>query len=168
MNFDVLLDHWRHGEMNDAELAELTHRLATREGRARLRQDWFLEVSLPAALQAASTPQTAPAVPPGWIAAWRAATTAATRWRPAWRWAAGMATLAVAAVCLWHLRPGLLRKSDSQSLTATAAAQPLGSATEDDLRDLALLVAKPPVVVLNPPPAAWLAVLTDMTELHRK
>ena len=167
MNFDELLDRWRHGEMNDAELAELTHQLATREGRARLRQDWFLDASLPLALQVASTPQTARAVPPRCIAAWRAATTAASRWRPAWRWAAGMATLAVAAVCLWHVRPGLPQKPDSQPQMAIAAARTLGSATED-LRDLALLVAEPPVLFLNPPQAAWLAVLNDMTELHKK
>jgi hypothetical protein len=167
MNFDELLERWRHGELNDAELAELTQQLASREGRARLRQDWFLDASLPMALQAAWTPQTAPAFPPGWIAAWRAATTAASSWCSAWRWAVGLATLAVAAVCLWHLRPGLLRRPDSQPQKATVAAQPLGSSAED-LRDLALLIAEPPVPALNPPQAAWLAVLTDMTESHKK
>jgi hypothetical protein len=164
MNLDELLDRWRHDEMSDAELAELTRQLATREGRARLRRDWFLDASLPAALQAASAPQTAPARPLRWIAAWRAAT---ARWHPAWRWAAGVATLAIAAAWLWHLVPGLLREPTSPSRTGTVASQPPGSATED-LRDLALLVAEPPVPVLNPPQAAWLSVLTEMTEGHRK
>lgn len=163
MNLDGLLDRWRHDEISDAELAELTSYLATREGRARLRQDWFLDASLPVALKAASAPRTALTSPPGWIGAWRAVI---ARWHPTWRWAAGVATLAVAAVWLWHLGPGLRREPNSQSRTATIASQLPGSATED-LRELALLVAEPPVPVLNPPQAAWLSVLAEMTEGHR-
>ena len=160
MNLDELLDRWRCGELGHADLAQLTRQLATREGRARLRQDWLLEVSLPAALQAATLRQAAPTSRPSWLDAWRGAR---IPWHLAWRWGAGLAALAIIVGLLGQLKPRVASEPNTPPPTTSAASVSLASRTED-LRDLALIVGKPPVLVLDSPQAAWLSVLNSMTE----
>jgi ferric-dicitrate binding protein FerR (iron transport regulator) len=57
---DELLRLWREGEISEEEMRELTARLATKEGRETLRQDWFLEAALPQALQTTTVAKMAP------------------------------------------------------------------------------------------------------------
>jgi len=50
-HLDELINRWREGELSDEELRRLTDAIATPEGRAALRGDWFLEAALPEALR---------------------------------------------------------------------------------------------------------------------
>ena len=50
-HLDELINRWREGQLSDEELRRLTDALATQEGRAALRGDWFLEAALPEALR---------------------------------------------------------------------------------------------------------------------
>jgi hypothetical protein len=50
-HLDELINRWREGKLSDEELRRLTDALATQEGRAALRGDWFLEAALPEALR---------------------------------------------------------------------------------------------------------------------
>jgi len=53
MNMDELLERWRDGTATEADLRELTARLATPEHRDALLEDWLVESALPRALPAA-------------------------------------------------------------------------------------------------------------------
>jgi len=53
MNMDELLERWRDGSASEADLRELTARLATPEHRDALLEDWLVESALPRALPAA-------------------------------------------------------------------------------------------------------------------
>ena len=50
-NPDELINRWREGSLSDEEMRQLTDTIATQEGRAALRGDWFLEAALPEALR---------------------------------------------------------------------------------------------------------------------
>lgn len=52
-HWDELLNRWRKGNLSTDDLRRLNDALATKEGRAALRSDWFLETALPEALRAA-------------------------------------------------------------------------------------------------------------------
>jgi hypothetical protein len=52
-NLDELIHRWREGTLSDDEMRQLTEALASREARAALRRDWFLEEALPEALKTA-------------------------------------------------------------------------------------------------------------------
>jgi hypothetical protein len=59
-DLDQLLQRWHDGELPPAEAEELTRALDDPAARARLRETWFLESSLPEALRAAPVRQTVP------------------------------------------------------------------------------------------------------------
>jgi hypothetical protein len=67
---DTLLNRWRDGSLSEEELRRLTDFLATQEGRAALRHDWFLEEALPEALRTLPLLEMAPR--PSWAAQWSA------------------------------------------------------------------------------------------------
>jgi hypothetical protein len=159
MNLEELLDRWRCDDLSHAELGELTRQLATREGRARLRQDWLLEVSLPTALQTATLRQGVGTASSIWAAAWWVP----RHWHLAWRWAAGLAALSMIIGLLGQLKSSVCRTPNAPPRTTPVESSSLVPGTED-LRDLALIVAKPPVPVLSSQQAAWLSVLTATTE----
>ncbi len=61
-----LIHRWREGTLPPEELPRLNDLLATREGRAALRGEWFLDAALPEALRTA--PVIALAPQPAWLA----------------------------------------------------------------------------------------------------
>ncbi len=160
MNINELLDRWRCSELSNADLAELTRQLATREGRDRLCQDWFLEATLPTVLQTATRRQDARSQNKGWIEGWQSSI---TQWHPTLRWAAALGMAAVFIVILGALTQKLTWGPDTppHQNIGVSASQISGS---EDLQDLAIIVAKPPVPVLDSPQAAWSAVLNTLTE----
>jgi hypothetical protein len=46
-----LVARWGDGDLSEGEMRRLTDALSTAEGRAALRQDWFLDAALPQALR---------------------------------------------------------------------------------------------------------------------
>jgi hypothetical protein len=99
-NLDELLHRWREGTLSDDEMRQLTESLASREARAALRRDWFLEEALPEALKTAPLLEV---VPPDFTPskpereAW-----AAVRWLRL-EWAALGAAAAISIACiLWE------------------------------------------------------------------
>lgn len=61
-----LIHRWREGNLSPDELLRLNELLATREGRAALRDEWFLDAALPEALR--TVPVIALAPQPSWLA----------------------------------------------------------------------------------------------------
>ncbi len=101
MNLDELLQRWREGRLNEAELAELTHHIGTPAGRKRLRQDWFLEATLPEALKTADLARTVAVVAPLENVSWTDHLTAWwTGMRSAWRWATGVVAVSLAILAV--------------------------------------------------------------------
>jgi hypothetical protein len=99
-NLDELLHRWREGTLSDDEMRQLTDALASRDARAALRRDWFLEEALPEALKTAPLLEVAPPdftrAKPG-REAW-----AAVRWLRL-EWAALGAAAAISIACiLWE------------------------------------------------------------------
>jgi hypothetical protein len=99
-NLDELIHRWREGTLSDYEMRQLTDALASREARAALRRDWFLEEALPEALKTAPLLEVAPPdftrAKPGREAA------GAIRWLRL-EWAALGAAAAISIACfLWE------------------------------------------------------------------
>lgn len=118
-SLDPLLNRWREGTLTSAEMRELTDGLATHEGRAVLRRDWFLEVALPQALRTAPVLALAPkpARFRAWLSSWlpqdEAASAMALR-----MWAGGsLAALVLAGVTALSLKqttqPATAQEADS-------------------------------------------------------
>lgn len=97
MNIEDLLHRWREGEISCEELAELTSLLEKPERREQLRQDWFLETTLPEALNAARVVRDAPDASEGFgvfVRWWKS-------FLPAYRWIAAGGAVAATVLVLF-------------------------------------------------------------------
>lgn len=101
-----LIHRWREGPLPPDELPRLNDLLATREGRAALRGEWFLDAALPEALRTA--PVIALAPQPSWLArflAWFTPQEAAPLLALRWCAHASLAAAAVIGLSLAILLP---------------------------------------------------------------
>ena len=118
-NLDELIHRWREGTLSDDEIGQLTDALASREARAALRRDWFLEEALPEALKTAPLLEVAPPDftqgDPGREAR------GAVRWlRPEWAALGAAAAISIACI-LWERTAATAEDTEAMVALLTAS-----------------------------------------------